>query len=113
MFLTFESLTKLSSILIAGERIGRLNDIYFIARSLIDKADELRILINTWEYEMIAITEMWLKREQGRQQHRSLSCDPAGNKRECIAILRKETITVMRKGFNLEILHGNGCFGPC
>jgi len=42
-------------------RSGELKCICFNARSVTGKADELRAWISTWNYDVVAITETWLR----------------------------------------------------
>ncbi|WP_221627803.1 endonuclease/exonuclease/phosphatase family protein, partial [Proteus mirabilis] len=48
-------------------RIDKLNCIYFNARGLTGKADELRAWLGTWDPDIIAITETWLRDGQDWQ----------------------------------------------
>ena len=43
---------------------SRLNCIYFNARGLMGKADELKAWMGPWDWDIIAITETWLLNSQ-------------------------------------------------
>ena len=56
-----------------------LRCVYFNARSIVGKADELRAWIDTWNYDIIAISETWLQEGQDWQLNvpgfRCFRCD--------------------------------------
>lgn len=41
-----------------------LKCVYFNARSIRNKGDELRAWISTWNYDVVAVTETWLEEGQ-------------------------------------------------
>jgi len=64
---------------------SRLNCIYFNARGLTGKADELRTWVDTWDWDITTTTETWLREGQDRQLnvpgYRCYRKDRTGGKR--------------------------------
>ncbi|PLS49478.1 hypothetical protein CYV29_15670, partial [Carnobacterium maltaromaticum] len=86
---------------------GGLRCICFNARSVVGKADELRAWISTWEYDVIAITETWLREGHDWQLnipgYRCFRRDREGGKRGGgVALLVKEDITAVLKEGTME-----------
>ena len=84
-----------------------LRCIYFNARSIAGKADELRAWIDTWNYDVIAISETWLQEGQDWQLNipgfRYFRCDRGrGMKGGGVALLVRENVTAVLRQDKLE-----------
>ncbi|XP_069796955.1 uncharacterized protein [Narcine bancroftii] len=91
-----------------GLRIGKsLKFIYFNARSIVKKVDELKVWIDTWKYNVEAISETWLQEGCDWQMNipgfRCFRCDRVGGTRgDGVALLVRENITAVLRQDRLE-----------
>ncbi|XP_069768195.1 uncharacterized protein [Narcine bancroftii] len=84
-----------------------LKCIYFNARSIVNKVDELKAWTDTWGHDIVTISETWLQEGQDWQLnipgYICFRCDRAGGKKGGgVALLVKEDITAVRWQDGLE-----------
>ena len=86
---------------------GGLKCVYFNARSIRNKVDELAAWISTWEFDVVAISETWI--EQGQEWllqvpgFRCFNQSRVGGRRGGgVALLVKESITVVERTFDVD-----------
>ena len=89
-----------------GSKVEGLKCVYFNARSIRNKCDELRAWIHTWNYDVMAITETWLAPGQelilNIPGFQCFKRDREGGKRGGgMALLVRDTITATERVGNV------------